>query len=120
MEVGSWFPTTEELPARGTYVEGATKTVTVNVYERHAQARRDCLAHYGHRCSVCDMDFEARYGSEAAGIMHVHHLVPLADVKAEYEVDPIRDLRPVCPNCHAVIHWKETRTVEQVREMLRG
>jgi hypothetical protein len=22
----------------------------------------------------------------------------------EYEVDPVKDLRPVCPNCHAMIH----------------
>ncbi|MDB9470225.1 hypothetical protein PN480_18680 [Dolichospermum circinale CS-1225] len=26
------------------------------------------------------------------------------DRDEEYEVDPIKDLRPVCPNCHAMIH----------------
>ncbi|MGC9455218.1 MAG: HNH endonuclease [Phycisphaerae bacterium] len=36
--------------------------------------------------------------------MEVHHLCPLSEVGKEYQIDPIRDLRPVCPNCHAMIH----------------
>jgi 5-methylcytosine-specific restriction protein A len=36
--------------------------------------------------------------------MHVHHLTPLATMTGPYQVDPISDLRPVCPNCHAMIH----------------
>jgi predicted HNH restriction endonuclease len=30
--------------------------------------------------------------------------VPLSEIDDEYVVDPVRDLRPVCPNCHAMIH----------------
>src|ERR1043166_6837191 len=29
----------------------------------------------------------------------VLHLQPLSGISEEYEVDPIADLRPVCPNC---------------------
>jgi len=36
----------------------------------------------------------------------VHHLVPISKIGKKYRVDPIKDLRPVCPNCHAVIHLK--------------
>ncbi len=25
-------------------------------------------------------------------------------INAEYEVDPLRDLLPVCPNCHEMLH----------------
>jgi 5-methylcytosine-specific restriction protein A len=65
------------------------------------------------------MSFEERYGSEAAGIIHVHHVVPLSEIGKQYEVDPVRDLRPVCPNCHTVIHAaKQARTVEQVAKMI--
>jgi 5-methylcytosine-specific restriction protein A len=40
--------------------------------------------------------------------------------QGEYEVDPIRDLRPVCPNCHLIIHSKKVPfTVEEVKNMLR-
>jgi 5-methylcytosine-specific restriction protein A len=36
----------------------------------------------------------------------VHHLQPLSGLGADYEVDPVEDLRPVCPNCHAIIHLR--------------
>ncbi|MEW5967974.1 MAG: HNH endonuclease [Pseudomonadota bacterium] len=39
--------------------------------------------------------------------MHVHHLKPLALTDGAYELDPIADLRPVCPNCHAMLHRGE-------------
>jgi 5-methylcytosine-specific restriction protein A len=50
------------------------------------------------------MTFRERYGETMKDFIHVHHLVPLSDVGMTYQVDPIADLRPVCPNCHAVIH----------------
>jgi|ERR1700734_3962751 len=40
------------------------------------------------------------------GFIHVHHLRQLSDIRKEYLVDPIKDLRPVCPNCHAVLHLR--------------
>lgn len=84
--------------------EGATKTIQVNAYERNADARRRCLNKWGHQCSVCNVHFELRYGPIGKGFMHVHHLNPLSLIKAEHKVDPINDLRPVCPNCHAMLH----------------
>ncbi|HGI8854292.1 TPA: HNH endonuclease, partial [Vibrio cholerae] len=27
-----------------------------------------------------------------------------AEIKKEYSVDPIKDLKPLCPNCHGIIH----------------
>ena len=60
------------------------------------------------------------YGDSAVGFIHVHHLKPLAEIGAEYEVDPIEDLRPICPNCHAVIHMTNPpRTIEAVQILLR-
>jgi predicted HNH restriction endonuclease len=53
---------------------------------------------------VCGFSFGAIYGELGTGFIHVHHLVPLALIKQGYEVDPIKDLRPVCPNCHAMLH----------------
>jgi predicted HNH restriction endonuclease len=43
-------------------------------------------------------------GTFAARIIHVHHLTRLADIGEAYDVNSIADLRPVCPNCHGVIH----------------
>ncbi|HHE7415551.1 TPA: HNH endonuclease, partial [Klebsiella pneumoniae] len=32
------------------------------------------------------------------------HLIPLSDIKENYSLDPKKDLIPVCPNCHAMLH----------------
>ncbi|MGO7347437.1 hypothetical protein ACCS92_08855 [Rhizobium ruizarguesonis] len=87
-----------------TYPEGATVRVTVNRYERSVRAREACVAHYGVACFGCGDDLGKKYGARGAGLVHVHHLSPLSSIGTEYQVDPIKDLRPVCPNCHAIIH----------------
>jgi 5-methylcytosine-specific restriction endonuclease McrA len=110
----------EELPSEMGYVEGAAHPVLVNAYERNRQAREKCLRHYGRTCVVCGFNFEARYGESAAGYIQVHHIVPIAQVGKEYRLNPIADLRPVCPNCHAVIHRREPPfSIEEVKHMLR-
>lgn len=111
---------TEEVENPESYTEGAARTVTVNAYERNSQARAACIEYYGATCVGCGFDFGAAYGELAEGFIHVHHLVPLSEIRAEYEVDPIRDLRPVCPNCHAVIHLKRPAlTIEQLKGCLQ-
>lgn len=84
--------------------EGALKRVVVNRYERDPGARAECIAVYGTDCSVCGFNFGATYGERGEGFIHVHHLIPLATIGRRYKVDPIAHLRPVCPNCHAMLH----------------
>jgi 5-methylcytosine-specific restriction protein A len=88
----------------GTLLEGTARKVTVNAYERSVAGRQACIDHYGYRCCVCDFDFEERYGGRGKHFVHVHHLVPLASIGEAYVLDPIKDLRPICPNCHSMIH----------------
>jgi hypothetical protein len=95
------LPIAEQVPMTQNYIEGATRLIKVNAYERSPLAREACLRHYGHACTVCDIDFEEIYGEIGAGFIHVHHLLEISLVGEEYQVDPISDLRPVCPNCHA-------------------
>jgi len=66
---------------------------------------------------VCGIDFGKTYGRFAKGFIHVHHLRELSTVGEGYEVDPIADLRPVCPNCHAMLH---TTRPAMATEKLRG
>jgi 5-methylcytosine-specific restriction protein A len=97
----------DELEPGRKYAEGARKQVRVNAYERNARARSACLKHYGYRCAVCGLLFEERYGELGKDFIHVHHLKPLALSDGTYQLDPIEDLRPVCPNCHAMLHHQE-------------
>ncbi len=90
-----------------TLIEGAKKQVIVNAYERNPKARQECIEHYGTKCFICGFDFEKIYGEIGKGFIHVHHIKPLSEINEEYEVNPIQDLRPVCPNCHAMIHKKK-------------
>lgn len=84
--------------------EGTKKTVQVNRYERNLEARRRCLEKYGYRCTVCNMNFEEVYGDIGKHFIEVHHLVPLHTIQQSYIVNPEQDLRPVCPNCHTMLH----------------
>jgi 5-methylcytosine-specific restriction protein A len=86
------------------FKEGNVARVEVNRYERDLKARAACLAHWGSRCTVCDVDFGERYGRIGEGFIHVHHLRPLGAAGGGYSVNPLTDLRPVCPNCHAMLH----------------
>jgi 5-methylcytosine-specific restriction protein A len=109
----------EEVEPGTSYAEGTVVQVLVNRYERDPRARRACIEHYGATCLICSFDFVEKFGEAAGGIIHVHHLVPLSTIGKTYNVDPIRDMIPVCPNCHAVIHsvtppW----TPEQMKELM--
>jgi hypothetical protein len=113
-------PLPEEVTEPGELREGAVKIIAVNAYERNAEARRQCIAAHQPRCCICGFDFGAAYGPEFDGFIHVHHLRPLSEIGGEYEVNPIEDLRPVCPNCHAVVHFGgRNRSIEEVKELLR-
>jgi len=70
-------------------------------------------------CVICGFDFGTVYGDDFRGFIHVHHLKPLSEIKKEYEVNPITDLRPVCPNCHAIIHYGgRLRSIDEVKQLL--
>lgn len=102
------------------YPEGAKKTVIVNAFERNPDARRRCLDHYGYDCAVCGVSLEDQYGDAGRELIHVHHLRRLADIAGSYNVDPTLDLRPVCLNCHAVIHRASPPySIDDVRAILR-
>lgn len=90
-----------------TFPEGAKQTVQVNRYERNPEARAKCIEFHKARCKVCEMSFDETYGMFAKDFIHVHHIKPLSEINEEYEVDPINDLIPVCPNCHAMLHRQE-------------
>lgn len=105
----------------GTFVEGSVRRILVNSYERSPAARLKCIKAHGIACRICGFDFGAVYGPVAEDYIHVHHLTPLSELGEGYEVDPVHDMCPVCPNCHAVIHiGGECRSIETVRQLLEG
>lgn len=102
--------------------EGAAKRVWVNQYERNSLARHMCIEKYGCNCFVCGMSFEDVYGDVGENFIHVHHIVPLHKIKQDYVVDGEKDLIPVCPNCHSMLHKEingKCLTVEELKLRLK-
>lgn len=115
------IPLAEEIPATAKFPEGGKIQVTINAYERNAKARAACIAHHGLSCSVCEIDFSKTYGHLGEGFIHVHHKVPIGSMADKYEIDPVKELIPVCPNCHAMIHRTEPPlTVSELKTHLRS
>jgi 5-methylcytosine-specific restriction protein A len=100
-------------------LEGKQVKILVNKFERNREARSLYIQHYGVSCQVCDFDFEESFGEIGKDFIHVHHLFELSTIAKEYEVDPISDLIPVCPNCHAMLHKrKPAYTVLELRHII--
>ena len=111
----------EEIPDSETadLYEGAKKTVIVNAYERNSRARKLCIDYWGTACYACRFDFEKVYGQIGKGFIHVHHLIPVAQIGKTYQIDPISDLRPVCPNCHSMIHSQNPpMTIDEIKALI--
>jgi 5-methylcytosine-specific restriction protein A len=109
-----------EINNREVLTEGIKRTIIVNSYERNPKARELCIKKYGYVCSVCNINFEDIYGELGKGFIHVHHLIPISKLKKSYQVDPIKDLRPVCPNCHAMLHRKNPPlSIEELKNRIR-
>jgi 5-methylcytosine-specific restriction protein A len=102
-------------------IEGAKRTVTVNAYERNSKARRLCINHWGALCDVCGFDFQKTYGNIGSCFIHVHHLVPVSEIGKSYQVNPVNDLRPVCPNCNAMLHTSNPPLgIEQLKGLIKA
>lgn len=116
---GDDFTFAEELMGDKDLYEGVKQQVTVNAYERNPKARQKCIERYGPDCLICGFNFAKRYGNIGKGFIHVHHLKPISEIGKEYQVSPVRDLCPVFPNCHAIIHRRNPPySIEEVKGML--
>lgn len=101
-------------------LEGKVYSIEQTKYERDLVARQKCIEYYGIKCQICDFDFEKSYGSIGEGYIHVHHIEPISTRGGEYAVDPIKDLIPLCPNCHAMVHRRRIPfSIEEIREVLK-
>ena len=111
----------EDADEAVTFREGTVRQTSVTRYERNPAARSLCIRHHGVSCTVCDFNFEYVYGEVGEGFIEVHHLTPMSETRGQYEVNPIEDMRPICPNCHAMIHQKRPPyTIEQLRTMMKS
>lgn len=117
LQQSSSFGFIPESPAEvKLYAEGKVRTVTSKTYDRSPHARQACIEYYGYNCAVCSFNFKSAYGELGSTYIEVHHLRQVADVGEEYLINPVKDLRPVCANCHRMLHQR--RPALSIEELL--
>lgn len=82
----------EEVEEAEKLFEGASKTITVNAYERSRKARTKCIEHYGWNCAVCDYNMAALYGELGEGVVHVHCIGQTEDVKTRFAFSIVNEV----------------------------
>ena len=115
----------EEIDEEDALTEGAKKQIVVNAYERNVKARNECIEYYKKinngqvKCEICGFNFGDIYGAQFKDKINIHHIVEIAQIGQEYIIDPEKDLIPVCPNCHYILHCrKPAYKPEEVKRML--
>lgn len=101
--------------------EGTKKYKEVAVYERSTTLRNYAIQYYSNEerinCSSCNFNFEDFYGAELGkGFIEIHHTKPIfkyedEDIELTLK-DAVKNLTPVCSNCHRMIHRNSRRVVE--------
>lgn len=100
--------------------EGSKYDVCVSRYERNSANRTLCLSKYGYTCQICGFNFQLVYGEIGKNFIHVHHIIPVSQMGENYHVNPLNEMIPVCPNCHAMLHRKEPPySPEELKEIIR-
>jgi 5-methylcytosine-specific restriction protein A len=87
-------------------VEGSHTYRWTSRYERSRANRAIAILLHGTECCVCGFDFGASYGQLGEGFVEIHHLTPVSQMAAPRPVDPTTELRPLCSNCHRMVHRK--------------
>jgi 5-methylcytosine-specific restriction enzyme A len=88
-------------------------------YERSPRNRQAAIAIHGFACHGCTTNMEHVYGELGREFIHIHHVTPLSLLDKPVPVDPAKDLIPLCPNCHAIVHRRSPPyTLEELRKAL--
>lgn len=81
--------------------EGFKKTIVKEITTRSKKVVLEAKSKHGTICAVCEFDFGKKYGPHGLGFIEMHHLNPIKNGERKTTVN---DLRPVCANCHRMLH----------------
>ena len=108
--------------------EGRRKTVTTQVYERSKLLRDKAIDFYTKNgvivCEACGFDFYEIYGDVGRGYIEIHHQKPVYQYEetdfSQLVTEAMKDLIPLCANCHRMIHRKKDRplSIQELIEIL--
>lgn len=112
--------TTCDEPVNSIQTEGTPSEIRSIRYERNPINRKLCLYRKGYDCAICGMNFYDVYGEIGYHFIEVHHITPVSTMEPGYIFDVERDLVPLCPNCHAMVHRRNPPySVEELKALLK-
>ena len=115
----------ETMHLNGKINSRVKEVFTIN---RNTFARKKCLEYYfpdnkNYTCILCGFDFGKQYGTFGEKYIEVHHIeshTTKSKTKGEHEIDPTKELIPICSNCHSIIHReKPAVSIEKMTEIIR-
>jgi predicted HNH restriction endonuclease len=96
--------------------EGFKEQIVSEIIQRNKSLVRLAKQHYGSTCAVCEFDFGLTYGCHGEGFIEMHHLYPIANGTRKTSIE---DLRPVCANCHRMLHrGKELLSIAELKKII--
>ncbi|MCH1960058.1 HNH endonuclease [Romboutsia hominis] len=110
------FNEIEDMNYKTLHKEGNIKYQLSKKYERSPKNRLEAIKIHGTKCLICGFDFKEIYGDRGEGFIEIHHIIPLSELNEETEINPKKDLIPVCSNCHRMIH-RERNNILSIDEM---
>jgi predicted HNH restriction endonuclease len=110
--------------------EGFKKSMSVNIYERSSRLRDFAIKEFTVNgiisCDCCKFNFNKFYGEEiGAGYIEIHHMKPIFKYEQQelkkVIKDAIKNLVPVCSNCHRMIHrvWKHPLEIKTLKKCIK-
>lgn len=98
--------------------EAFKKEVVKEISTRSNRVVIDAKSKHGTICIVCDFDFGKIFGTHGLGFIEMHHLNPIKNGQRKTTVD---DLRPVCPNCHRMLHKGDRLlSIEELKQLIEN
>lgn len=87
----------------------------------YESAKEKCIEYYGAICDICGFDYGYTYGEAFENQIEVHNIHSHDLTEVSENTDSIKDLIPVCHNCHGVIHSQNPPiSVEKMRQMIKA
>ena len=109
--------------------EGKAARKSAVAKERSKKLRDAAIQHYTVngkiRCAVCGFDFYETYGEHGENYIQIHHENPIYQYSDEgfssYLKEAIKDTKPVCANCHCMIHRKRNHmlTIDELKDIIK-
>lgn len=93
--------------------EGGSILTITKSFKRSQKLRNAALEHFSHdgliECDCCGFEFRNFYGENyGKPCIEIHHMKPIfqySGISISQTIDDaLKNLLPVCPNCHRVIH----------------